>query len=110
MWRNVRSAYFRDLKFHNGGILGFKSKPVTSYIRIKHYGYVNVKQIEERNKTYERLKKDPMAKKTLPMDERGLKLEEWREYENIVCQNIFQRADLIKWNFLQLTDSLISFF
>jgi glycosyltransferase involved in cell wall biosynthesis len=110
MWRNIQSAYFKDLKFHNGGILGFTSKPVTSHIRIKHYGYIYTIQIDKRQKIYNSLKKDPMAIKTLPMGEKGLKLEKWKSFHNKNLQTIYQHSEFVRWNVNSYVESARSLF
>lgn len=90
--------------------MGFNSKPITSYIRIKHYGYLNQNQINRRKKTYDKLSNDPMSIKTLPMSEKGLRLVKWREFDNNFYQYLFQRVELIKWNYVLLKESLSQFF
>jgi len=52
MWRNVPEAYFKNLKIHNGDIQGVSGKTFLSPYRLKHYGYVDKKKIEEKMKTY----------------------------------------------------------
>lgn len=52
MWRNLESAYFKNLIIHNGDIQGVPGKPYISPYRIKHYGYVYKQKIEEKIKVY----------------------------------------------------------
>lgn len=52
MWRNMKSAYFRNLIIHNGDIMGVPGKPYVSPYRLKHYGYVEKKKIEEKLAIY----------------------------------------------------------
>lgn len=72
MWRETGKQYFRDMKFHNGGIMGVEKRRVNSSFRLKHFGYVYPQQIQAKQATYGRLKDDPMAKKTMPTDSVGL--------------------------------------
>jgi len=52
MWRNMHSAYFKNLSIHNGDIQGVPGKAYISPYRIKHYGYVYKQKIEEKMKVY----------------------------------------------------------
>jgi len=52
MWRNVGSAYFRNMVIHNGDIQGVPGKVFISPYRIKHYGYVYKQKIEDKIKIY----------------------------------------------------------
>ena len=52
MWRNMESAYFKNLVIHNGDIMGVSGKTLLSPYRIKHYGYVDKKKIEEKLAIY----------------------------------------------------------
>ncbi len=52
MWRNMPSAYFKDLVIHNGDIMGVSGKAYISPYRIKHYGYVYKQKIKEKMQTY----------------------------------------------------------
>lgn len=52
MWRNVDSAYFKNLVIHNGDIQGVPGKPYLSPYRIKHFGYADKKKIEDKLKIY----------------------------------------------------------
>jgi len=81
MWRNSPGAYFRNLKFHNGGIQGVKGKAVTSYLRIKHHGYIDKRQIISKSKAYQELENDPNASKSLPLDlrDKHIKLQKWQD-------------------------------
>ncbi|MHB0978203.1 MAG: glycosyltransferase [Minisyncoccota bacterium] len=52
MWRNIESAYFKNLVIHNGDIQGVPGKAYISPYRIKHYGYVYKQKIEDKIKIY----------------------------------------------------------
>ena len=52
MWRNMESAYFKNLVIHNGDIQGVPGEPYISPYRLKHYGYVDKKKIEEKLAIY----------------------------------------------------------
>ena len=52
MWRNMESAYFKDLVIHNGDIQGVSGKAYIPPYRIKHYGYVYKQKIEEKMQIY----------------------------------------------------------
>jgi glycosyltransferase involved in cell wall biosynthesis len=52
MWRNTPTAYFRNLKIHNGDIMGTTGQTFLSPYRIKHYGYMEKKKIEDKLKIY----------------------------------------------------------
>jgi glycosyltransferase involved in cell wall biosynthesis len=58
MWRNIESAYFKDLVIHNGDIQGVTGASYISPYRIKHYGYVYKQKIEEKMKVYAEADKD----------------------------------------------------
>ncbi len=58
MWRNVDSAYFKNLVIHNGDIQGVSGPSYISPYRIKHYGYVYKQKIEEKMKVYAAADKD----------------------------------------------------
>jgi FkbM family methyltransferase len=58
MWRNVESAYFKNLVIHNGDIQGVPGKPFLSPYRIKHYGYVYKDKILEKMRIYSDADKD----------------------------------------------------
>jgi len=55
MWRNMPSAYFRNIKIHNGDIMGIPGKPYISLYRLKHYGYADRKKVEEKLALYSRV-------------------------------------------------------
>jgi len=66
MWRNVPSAYFQNIKVHNGGIKGVSERNWTSPYRLKHYGYADkdevikkwnlyIKEDTQSGKNYDRL-------------------------------------------------------
>ena len=59
MWRNMESAYFKNLPIHNGDIQGVSGKSYISPYRIKHYGYVYKQKIEEKMKVYAEADKTP---------------------------------------------------
>jgi glycosyltransferase involved in cell wall biosynthesis len=90
MWRNTSNAYFRNLKFHNGGIMGIKSGTITSHIRIKHYGFIHKKQIRTKYKTYNKLKTDPMSKKTYSFSFENMKTWRFLESKNKNINYLFQ--------------------
>ncbi len=46
MWRNEEGAYFRNRKLHNGDIMGVPGKTFVSPYRLKHYGYVDKKEMQ----------------------------------------------------------------
>lgn len=52
MWRNMPGTYFKNMKIHNGDIQGVTGKTYISPYRLKHYGYVDRKKIEEKVKIY----------------------------------------------------------
>jgi len=58
MWRNVDSAYFKNLVIHNGDIQGVSGLSYISPYRIKHYGYVYKQKIEEKMRVYAEADKD----------------------------------------------------
>jgi len=80
MWRNLKSAYFRNWRFHSGGIMGVPQPHLTSFIRLKHYGYTNKRQVAKKYKFYTDLKDDPMSKKTILLDpnDKKVRLKKWQ--------------------------------
>lgn len=58
MWRNMPSAYFKNLVIHNGDIQGVSGKVYISPYRLKHYGYVYKEKILEKMRTYMAADKD----------------------------------------------------
>jgi len=54
MWRNTESAYFKNIKMHNGDIKGVYGRFISPY-RLKHYGYADAMKMR---KKYERYKKE----------------------------------------------------
>jgi glycosyltransferase involved in cell wall biosynthesis len=58
MWRNMPSAYFRNMNIHNGDIMGVMGKTFLSPYRIKHYGYVEESKIKEKLKVYSEVDKN----------------------------------------------------
>ncbi|MDB5266911.1 MAG: glycosyl transferase family 2 [Parcubacteria group bacterium] len=52
MWKNVPSAYFRNKKLHNGDIFGVPGKSFLSPYRLKHYGYVDRRKMQEKLDRY----------------------------------------------------------
>lgn len=80
MWRNTKSAYFRDWKFHSGGIMNVPKKHIISHLGLKHFGYRSKKQVKEKYDFYKSLKKDPMSKKTIHLDPeaKSIRLKSWK--------------------------------
>lgn len=58
MWRNMPSAYFRNMVIHNGDIQGVSGKSYISPYRLKHFGYVYKQKILEKMNTYIQADKD----------------------------------------------------
>ena len=110
MWRNLSSAYFENHIFHNGGITGLLGKPIVSHIRIKHYGYINKEQIKDKYNNYRKLKSDPRASKTLPIDENTLQLKKWREYKSPFLNRLWQEKEKWSWYGVNVYLSIISQF
>ncbi len=114
MWRNLPEAYFRNIPFHNGGIMGVKGRTITSIIRIKHYGYISKRQIENKIKTYAKLKKDAMSKKTLPASIQGMKRVKWLESSQRTINKAIQIGYWLYWGIAEqcyiLSKTLTSFF
>lgn len=52
MWRNVPGAYFKDQKLHNGDIRGIQGKALLSPYRLKHFGYIDRKKMQEKLDRY----------------------------------------------------------
>lgn len=106
MWRNLKTAYFKNLKLHNGGIKGISGKHKLSSIRLKHYGYIKKHQIDSKYKTYNSLKNDPLSQKTLPVDTKTLKLYKWHESDNNLINTIYQQVDHKYWIAYSMVDAL----
>lgn len=45
MWRNTKSAYFRNRKIHNGDIFGVEKPYYISPHRLLHYGYAKREKV-----------------------------------------------------------------
>jgi glycosyltransferase involved in cell wall biosynthesis len=60
-------------------ISGVKGKKVVSSIRVKHYGHLYEDVSRQKVKVYSAL--DPGSDYSFMVDESGLELEEWKEYE-----------------------------
>lgn len=91
MWRNIKSAYFRDWKFHNGGIMGVPGNHITSHFRLKHFGYVYPEQLKNKKKTYTKLKKHPMSIKTLPFKSTCILQTTFIESQNQLLNRVIQK-------------------
>lgn len=52
MWKNMEGAYFRNRKLHNGDIFGVEGRQFISPYRLKHYGYVDRKKMQEKLDRY----------------------------------------------------------
>ena len=83
LWRNVPEAYFKNIKFHNGAILGLKGKQQISTYRLKHFGYLNSLQLKQKFQTYDKLRADPMAKKTMSHNDEGLRTIPFIEFTKL---------------------------
>ena len=101
MWRNIPSAYFKNIKFHNGGIMGVPPKHITSAIRLKHFGYIHKIQLSSKKKTYESMSVDPMAKKTLSMSTKNMKLVPFRESKIKAVNSFIQQSQHLYWGALE---------
>jgi len=101
MWRNLSSAYFRNIPFHNGGIMGVPGRHLTSLIRLKHYGFIRQEQIKAKNDTYEKMKNDPMAKKTLPVSTKGMVRWPWLESDNRLVNRLMQIGFYLFWGLIE---------
>lgn len=99
MWRETGKEYFRDMKFHNGGIMGVTLRSITSPFRLKHFGYVYPEQIQAKQKTYGKLKDDPMSVKTMSMD-----IGQQKHYK---FRNKFRRLDNLYWNGMEKIYTLL---
>lgn len=55
MWRNMPSAYFKNLKIHNGDIQGVSGPTLISPYRLKHYGYADPKKALEKMTLYQKV-------------------------------------------------------
>lgn len=102
MWRETGKEYFRDMKFHNGGIMGVEKRRITSSYRLKHFGYVYPDQLKAKEDTYGKLSNDPMAVKTMPMDTKGMILVRFLEIKNPVINRLVTRLDWVMWTLVGL--------
>lgn len=101
MWRHSSKAFFADEIVHGGGIQGVEGKSVTSIYRIKHYGYVDPKKVEKKNKMYKKLIKTKYGHKTMDTNEVNLKTEKWRSFSNGTVNKIFLVMEKRRWDFIQ---------
>lgn len=60
MWKEQPSAFFYNVKIHNGGIQGITGALKRTNYRLKHFGYVNKEYVEK--KTYMYIDVDPERK------------------------------------------------
>jgi glycosyltransferase involved in cell wall biosynthesis len=102
IWRNIPKAYFRNIPFHNGGIMGIEKGIITSHLRLKHYGYIDQKQIKTREQIYNDLKNDAMSKKTLPTNQNNLKLNKWIEFTNSSVNRVWQYFQKAYWDIIEI--------
>lgn len=58
MWRNLPSAYFKNLKIHNGDIQGVPGPTLISPYRLKHYGYADPKKALQKMDLYQKVDPD----------------------------------------------------
>jgi hypothetical protein len=106
MWRNSPQASFRNLAFHNGGIVSANAKKIISVIRIKHFGFRKAKQIMSKQAQYLKLQNDPMYIKTMPVDEAGMVLWNWRESKSHSLNKTIQIYEDILWKTVLFHQSL----
>ena len=98
MWRNLDSAYFRDMKFHNGAIMGVPGKHITSRFRLKHFGYVYPEQLLTKKKTYTQLQTDPMSIKTMPFSYKNILTLPFIETRHRIINSLIQIVDKSFWD------------
>jgi len=107
MWKNISNAYFRNLKLHNGGIMGIMGKHTISHIRLKHFGYVWPQQFKTKTLTYNRLQNHPRSTKTLSLEETNIKLSQWHESSSAITNRYYQFLSNTYWNFTQFRYNLL---
>ncbi|MFZ2072142.1 MAG: glycosyltransferase family 2 protein [Minisyncoccia bacterium] len=112
MWRNVESAYFRNLKIHNGDIMGVIGKSYISPYRLKHFGYVYKQKIEDKIKNY--LSVDPSGTRNYQKTLAGtFKYKTFRFFEfknryvNLIYIYIYKFVCTVLWIFERLRLKII---
>lgn len=112
MWRNQSNARFRNLKFHNGSIMGVQGKSTTSKFRLKHYGYLHQKQRLQKQATYAKLKTNPMTVKTMPLSAKHQINLPFIEVSHTDIQHVWLSSEKLLWDTIQtffyLCDSLFT--
>ena len=99
MWKDQPSAYFRNLKIHNGMIMGVSGKMKVSSMRIKHLGAVDKDYLQRKTDIY--LSVDPV-RSPLYLKHRDQSVPVWRWYEYherplLVCAQIALLSAIYKF-------------
>ncbi|MBX4195815.1 glycosyltransferase family 2 protein [Candidatus Parcubacteria bacterium] len=107
MWRNMESAYFKNLVIHNGDIQGVPGRPYLSPYRLKHYGYVYKDKILEKMKTYISADKDKGRDYKATIDpELNFKSFRYYEFDNEFLNYLYINLYKYILNFLWIVERL----
>lgn len=101
MWRNIPSAYFKNVTIHNGDILGVPGAALISPYRLKHYGYVDKEKIAEKMNIYKTA--DPHGSRDYAKTgdlTRSYRTFRFREFDNIFLNRFYIAGYKYVCNFL----------
>jgi glycosyltransferase involved in cell wall biosynthesis len=106
LWKDTGGQYFEDRKFHAGEIRNSVGRIKTSLHRLKHFGYIEQNQINQKNKLYESLKNDPSSNKTLKYDDTNAIMLKWHESKNKRVNKLIQLSENTIWSIIAYYDQI----